>query len=86
MRVTRVVREEIVMSDWLSETEDFIETHQFSLPIKARTERMARVIRELAKVVAHLEADEHDGTVYFSSDKVAEALWALSPDAKELLK
>lgn len=46
---------------------------------------MARVIRELAKVVVHLEADEHDGTVYFSSDKVAEALWTLSPDAKEVI-
>ena len=90
MRVTRVVREENLMSDWLSEL-------RWEGESLAHTDegRMARVIRELVKV-----ARMGQGLIWLigavgganSLDKIGPdraklelLLDSLSPDAKELL-
>ena len=78
MRVTRVVREENVMSDWLNEIEEKLNDGMSRS--SENEKRMARVIRELVMRLneAYDELDElcHDRHYYIP----------LSPDAKELLE
>ena len=78
------------MTDWLSDTIARMKGLAFDCGHKEHNllddaMRMARVIRELVAVVCNLEAGP-DGTVYFSANKVAEALRALSHDAKDLIE